>query len=72
MPDGLYAMKVALRVLSALSGKHPPDTGDVVDLRRLTPGKDDIPLDELACEVIQLTLRARQTKASRSGSVIRT
>jgi hypothetical protein len=68
MPDSLAAMKVALRVLAALSEKLPPPSADIEELRRIAPGGDDVPLDDLACEVIQRAVRARAAARRQSQS----
>lgn len=55
-----YAMKVALRVLVAMTHKHAADPADITALRDLAPVQPrDIDLDELACEVIQNALKQR-------------
>jgi hypothetical protein len=53
-------MQTALRVLTALTEKREANPADVEELRRLAPGDPDVPLDELACEVIQLAIKARE------------
>jgi hypothetical protein len=56
----LQAMEVALRVLTALTEKRNPHPADVNRLRTIVDGSSrDLPLDELACEVIQRALRHR-------------
>jgi hypothetical protein len=51
-------LAVALRVLTALTMKEPLDPRDAAELRALLPLRADmVPLDELACEVIQLALK---------------
>ncbi len=60
MPSSLFAMQTALRVLSAFTEKREPEPGDLEELRRLAPGKSDLPADELACEVIQIAIQAGQ------------
>jgi hypothetical protein len=68
MKSGIDAMKIALRVLGALTEKQQPAEKDVAELRRLAPQSDAAETDELACEVIQQALRARaQSRAKASG-----
>jgi hypothetical protein len=59
MEQPLDALKLALRVLSAISERQAPEAHDVQELRRLAPALGDGPLDELACDVIQQALRRR-------------
>src|SRR5438445_2723342 len=60
MQHSLDAMKVALRILTALNEKHTPDPADVEALRSLAgPQPQSTGLDELACEVIQIALARR-------------
>ncbi len=60
MPTSAAAMQVALRVLAAISRYRDPPAADVEELRRITPGFKDLPPDELACQVVQFGVRARQ------------
>ncbi len=60
MQYSLDSMKVALRVLTALTEKRAADEKDIAELRALAgPSSEGLPPDELACEVIQLALRHR-------------
>jgi hypothetical protein len=60
MHDGIEIMKIALRVLTAVSQKHAPDSQDVVDLEVFAgPKPPDMDLDEFTCGVIQLALKRR-------------
>jgi hypothetical protein len=59
MQKGLDAMKVALRVLSAITERVEPAAEDLETLRAYAASKRDLPPDELACEVIQLAIKAR-------------
>jgi hypothetical protein len=59
MQESLDAMKLSLRVLSALNEKRDPDPTDVEQLRALAPFVADLPPDELACEVISRALQHR-------------
>jgi hypothetical protein len=53
-------MKLALRVLTALTQNKHPDADEVTALRELSgPTLQGMPLDELACEVIQKALKHR-------------
>ena len=61
-------MQTALRVLAAINDKHTPEATDVEELRRLAPMTQDLPVDELACEVIQLAIRARSRDRARSAA----
>jgi hypothetical protein len=54
------AMRVALRVLVALSERHDPDQAEVKRLKAIAAtDKRHLPTDELACEVIQQALKHR-------------
>jgi hypothetical protein len=53
------AMMIAVRVLTALNEKRPPDAGDLGHLRQFAPLAAELPPDELACEVIQQAIRQR-------------
>ena len=47
------AMRIALRVLTALTQKNVPDPEDVEQLRAIAPGEvANLSIDQLACEVI--------------------
>lgn len=61
MQYSLAAMELALRVLTALTEKRHPDPEDASRLRALAAGAGarELPLDELACEVIQQALKHR-------------
>jgi hypothetical protein len=62
------AMKIALRVLTALGDKQEPDDADISELRCLAPEKANGPVDELACEVILHSVRRRAEVRSRLSS----
>jgi hypothetical protein len=47
------AMKTALRVLTAYTEKRQPDPEDVAALRHYAPHLANLPMDELACELIK-------------------
>jgi DNA-binding NarL/FixJ family response regulator len=61
MPDmsGIDAMKIALRVLTAITEKRNPDPDDLQELHRLAPLQPGASPDELACEVIQQAIKRR-------------
>ena len=59
------AMKLALRVLTALGDHQEPIEDDVSELRRIAPDKAAAALDELACDVIQRAIRHRAESRSR-------
>jgi hypothetical protein len=62
MQQSVDEMRVALRVLDALTSHQTPDPADVRDLWEQSPvgAKYSLDsLDELACEVIQQALRHR-------------
>lgn len=66
MQQSLRAIQIASRVLTALGDRREPDPQDVYELRRLDPLMGDMPLDELACDVIQQALKRRaELKAAR-------
>jgi hypothetical protein len=51
---------VALRVLTAINNRRPPDQKDVVLLRAYCPEGRDFEADELACLAIQQALQANR------------
>ena len=61
MQYSLQAMELALRVLTALTEKRDPDPEDANRLRAIAAVARvrELPLDELACEVIQQALKHR-------------
>jgi hypothetical protein len=60
-------MKVALRVLAALSDRQAPSIADIAQLKAYVPDCAATPLDELACEVIQQALKSRAAARARSA-----
>jgi hypothetical protein len=62
------AMKVALRVLTALGDHREPYQADIAELRRIAPDKAAASIDELACDVIQRAIRHRAEARSRHMS----
>lgn len=67
MEHSLNAMKIAVRVLTAITEKRHPEPADVEELRRLDPLLRDMPLDELACDVIQQALKRRAELRAHGG-----
>ncbi len=62
MDAELAAVEVALRVLTAINEGRIADDADVEKLRRLAPSLADLPLDELACDVIKQALLLHELK----------
>ena len=60
-------MKVALRVLAALSERQIPSAADIAQLKAYVPECAGTPLDELACEVIQQALKKRAAARAKSS-----
>ncbi|HKE25736.1 MAG TPA: hypothetical protein VKB88_25430 [Bryobacteraceae bacterium] len=56
MQQSVDAMRVALQVLGAITEKREPAWEDIKELYRLAPPKDFMPLDELACAVVEQSL----------------
>jgi hypothetical protein len=52
MTDYVAAMNAGLCVLMAISDGVKPSPNDVKDLRRLAPEFADLPIDDLAFEII--------------------
>jgi hypothetical protein len=66
--DDLGVMRAALRVVNALCEGSPVYRGDLSKLRNALPElPESVPVDQLACEVIQRALRDR--KAQRVGGL---
>lgn len=59
MDTNFDAMMIAVRVLTALNEKRPPDPDDLGYLRQSAPLSAHLPADELACEVIQQAIKRR-------------
>ena len=70
MQQNLGAIKVALRVLAALTEKRAPDQIDVEILRCCASDQASKPIDELACEVIQQALRKSCQRADACQSSV--
>jgi hypothetical protein len=69
MQYSLEAMELALRVLAALTQKRHPNPADVVRLRTMAEASTrELPLDELACEVIQQALKHRAEARKKASS----
>ena len=67
MPDHHNVIRTALRILSAVSSGHAPDPGDAAALRAHNPELALLPLDELACEVVQKALRSAPQPPARAA-----
>jgi hypothetical protein len=64
------AMKLALRVLSALGEKQDPSRQDILELVRLAPEKALDDTGELACEVIKRALKhGAEIRAKKPGTM---
>ena len=62
MRCSIEAMVVATRVLAAINDRRPPQPEDVQVLRKFAPLlADSLPVDELACAVIQETLKRKES-----------
>ena len=59
MEEELHRLRVALRVLAAITEFREPEETDVQTLRSYAPHFTRRPPDELAREVIQQALKAR-------------
>jgi hypothetical protein len=60
MQRSVDEIRVALRVLQALTFSRQPDPQDVQELHRIIPAADYDSLDEMACTVIQQALEHRK------------
>jgi hypothetical protein len=69
MQEGLNALKTALRVLTAITEKRPPDPFDVYELFGYAPLLREMPLDELACAVIRHATKAVKAERRKAASV---
>jgi hypothetical protein len=67
MEPSVAAMEAALRVLTAITERRPPNPADVAELHSFAPDTQDVAPDELACEVIQQAIRATQMEKAQSG-----
>ena len=59
MSDTMASIDTATRVLMAIMDKGKPEPCDVEELRRFAPDCSDLPVDELACEVVQRAVKRR-------------
>ena len=60
--------EVAVRILTAVVEKRQPAVRDVRSLRRSVPLSSDLPIDVLACDVVEQALGSRKPKhATRAG-----
>ena len=55
----MVALRIALRVLTAIDDRTSPDPADLDQLRRLAPLYRGASLEELACEVARRALVVR-------------
>ena len=62
MPD---VIQTALRVLSAVCEHKNPDQKDTEELQRLTPVYANLPIDELACKVINAMIEEQKKARAR-------
>jgi hypothetical protein len=62
MRQSVEAMNVALRVLGAITAGCQPDWGDIQELHRLAPSNGDMPLDQVACLVVEKYLKHYRIK----------
>lgn len=63
--ESIEVMKIALRVLTAITEKSGPAANDVRGLLEFAPDLMNLPPDELACEVIQRAMK-RQVHLQRA------
>ena len=61
------ALRVALRVLTELNEHREPAEADAEALRHLASNKN-LPIDEMACEVINTAIHVRQGMRSKTTS----
>ena len=59
MQQGDDAMRVAVRVLTAITEECDPIDADIQELHRLAPSLANASVDELACDVIQQVIKQR-------------
>jgi hypothetical protein len=62
MEQSTQAMRVALRVLEAITARRDPEEPDIEELRHLAPLSADMPLDELACAVVRHAIERLEEK----------
>jgi len=68
MRDSIEVMKIALRVLTAVSHKHAPDPKDVAALEEIAgPKPPGMGIDEFTCDVVQSALKGRAHRRTRSA-----
>lgn len=58
-PDSIAEVQVALRVLNAITAGVDPERHDVEELRGLAPDCPDLPVDDLAFEVVRRAVKRR-------------
>lgn len=64
MPQNIAALKISLRVLTAIMDRVDPVPEDLKELRDFAPEYANLPDDDLACAVVQ---RALATRAKLTG-----
>ncbi len=55
-------MEVGLRVLAAINDHREPNPVDTAKLRCLAPDLKDLPLEEVACQVVRQGVEKRQAQ----------
>ena len=68
MQESVDAMRVALRVLAAITGRTPPDPKDVELLRRHAPTNEYESVDDMACAVVEEALKRFRAKREQAHS----
>ena len=69
MRQSLDSMTAASRVLGAFAEKRAPDPADAEMLRSCLPLMEGLPVDELACEVIQQSMKRLRSRVHSATSV---
>ena len=64
MSNSMAAMETATRVLMAIVDRGKPEPCDVEELQKFAPECSDLPVDELACEVVQRAVKRRAAGVS--------
>lgn len=67
MPDST-TLKIAIRVLTAITDRQQPEADDVASLVRYAPDLAKLPADGLACAIIQRALTARDIREKAQGA----
>jgi hypothetical protein len=65
MTERLRRIQIATRILVAITNRTPPEVKDVADLRLWAESKGEgtMPVDDLACVVIQREIERVATRA---------